>query len=83
MSSKSRSEKQFFDERILGSGDFVKEIIDEAEASAQGADSCFVNVQRRLTRCCCKDAKMLVYQWRRYLPEAESSRVVKYGKSLL
>lgn len=33
MSSRSRGEKQFFDERILGSGDFVKEVLDEAEES--------------------------------------------------
>jgi REP element-mobilizing transposase RayT len=33
MSSRTRGEKHFFDERILGSGDFVKEVLDQADAT--------------------------------------------------
>jgi len=35
MSSRTREEKQFFDERILGSGDFVKEVLDQADATVR------------------------------------------------
>ncbi len=53
-----RGEKQFSDERILGRGDFVREILDGAEDSVKDrlpAISRYVEAAERLTRACEED----------------------------
>lgn len=54
-SLRKRGEKQFSDERILGSGDFVREILDEAEDSVKErlpAVSMEVDAAERLQQAC-------------------------------
>lgn len=54
-SLRKRGEKQFSDERILGGGDFVREILDDAEESVKErlpAVSMGVEAAERLTRAC-------------------------------
>ncbi|NTW68236.1 MAG: hypothetical protein HGB23_00120 [Chlorobiaceae bacterium] len=54
-SLRQRGEKQFSDERILGSGDFVREILDEAEDSVKErlpAVSMEVDAAERLQQAC-------------------------------
>ncbi|NTU44887.1 MAG: hypothetical protein HGA99_05100 [Chlorobiaceae bacterium] len=54
-SLRKRGEKQFSDERILGSGDFVREILDDAEESVKErlpAVSIDVDAEERLQRAC-------------------------------
>jgi REP element-mobilizing transposase RayT len=54
-SSRKRGEKQFSDERILGSGDFVRELLDEIEQKENGrlpAMSFRREAEERLERAC-------------------------------